>query len=154
VGSTVTLSWYAPFNGGAPTTYVIQASSTRGGTPDLANFATGSLATSFSASGVAPGTYFVRVLAANNAGVGAPTADSTLLVLGPLACSTAPSQPANLTDIVNGSTVTLGWSPSAGGAASSYMVEAGSAAGLADLANFDTGVSAATTQATAVGRGT
>lgn len=153
-GSSVTLSWYAPYTGGAATTYIIQASSTRGGPPDLANFATGNTATTLTATGVAPGTYFVRVLAANNAGVGSPTSDVTLLIIGTSSCTAPPNQPTNLVAIVNGSTVTLGWSPSSGANATSYVVEAGSASGLADLANFDTGVSTATTQANGVGRGT
>jgi hypothetical protein len=152
-GATVTLNWFPPFSGGTPTQYVIQASSTRGGPPDLANFATGNTATTFSATGVAPGTYFVRVLAANNAGVGSASSDATLLIIGTLACTAAPNPPANLVGVVSGSTVTLAWSPSTG-AATSYVVEAGSASGLANLANFDTGASTATTQATGVGVGT
>jgi hypothetical protein len=52
---------------------------------------------------------------------------------------------------VNGSTVTLTWSP-AGGNPTSYIVEAGSSAGRIDLANSDTGA-AATLTAPGVGRG-
>lgn len=153
-GPSVTLNWYPPYSGGTPTSYIIQASSTRGGPPDLANFATGNTSTTFSATGVAPGTYFVRVLAANNAGVGQASSDATLLVIGTPTCATAPNQPANLVAVVNGSTVTLAWSPSTGATATSYVVEAGSSSGLANLANFDTGAAAATTQATGVGAGT
>ena len=153
-GSTVTLSWSRPFAGGAPTTYIIQASSTAGGAPDLANFATGNTLTTITAFNVAPGTYFVRILAANNAGVGPATPDRSLIVFGlPAACTVAPGQPSNLVAIVNGSSVTLGWSPSTG-AVTSYVVEAGSAAGLANLATADTGSTAGTATFNGVGRGT
>jgi hypothetical protein len=53
---------------------------------------------------------------------------------------------------VSGSTVTLAWNASTG-SPSSYVVEAGSAAGLSDLANFDTGGTSTTLRATGVGRG-
>src|SRR5262249_19014932 len=139
VGSTVTLSWFLPSGSPAATSYIIQASSKAGGPPDLANFATGNTATSITATGVVPGTYFVRILAANNAGVGPASSEVSFIVLGTGPCTAAPSAPANLVSIVNGSTVTLGWSPSASGSPTSYVIEAGSATGLANLAVADTG---------------
>jgi hypothetical protein len=132
---------------------VIQASLTAGGPPTLANFATGNLATGLTATGVAAGTYFVRVLAANAAGVGPASSEITVIVVGPVACTAPPPPPANLVGFVTGSTVTLGWSPSTGGP-TSYVVEAGSASGLADLATADTGSTAGSATFTGVGRGT
>src|SRR5439155_15865978 len=62
-----------------PTTYVIEAGSatTRS---DLANFRTNSVALTFTAGGVANGTYYVRVRAANSAGVSAPSNEAVLTV--------------------------------------------------------------------------
>jgi hypothetical protein len=52
----------------------------------------------------------------------------------------APGAPTNLTAAVSGSTVVLNWTAPVGGdAPTSYTVQAGSANGLSDLANFDTG---------------
>jgi hypothetical protein len=74
-------------------------------------------------------------------------------VLGTVACTTPPPSPTNLVGFVTGSTVTLGWSPSTGGP-TSYIVEAGSSPGLADLATVDTGSTAGSATFTSVGRGT
>jgi hypothetical protein len=152
-GSIVTLGWYAPFSGPSPTSYVIQASSRAGGPSDLANFATGNTSTTLTATGVPPGTYFVRVLAANSAGIGAPSQESSLIVLGPIQCTAPPSAPGNLVPLITGTTVILGWSLSTG-LVTSYIVEVGSASGLVDLARVDTGSTAGTATFTTVPRGT
>ncbi|MCX6553129.1 MAG: fibronectin type III domain-containing protein [Acidobacteria bacterium] len=57
-------------------------------------------------------------------------------VLGP----TPPAPPTNLTVSVDRSNVTLNWTaPTTGSVPTSYVIEAGSAAGATDLALFDTG---------------
>ena len=77
--TTVVLSWSAPAAGCAPTTYIIQAGSTVGAS-NLANFSTGSTATTFTATGVAAGTYYVRVAAAIPGTLSAPSNEITLTV--------------------------------------------------------------------------
>jgi glucose/arabinose dehydrogenase len=54
-----------------------------------------------------------------------------------LAAAAPPSAPANLTAVVNGGTLRLSWTRSAG--AQGYRLEAGSASGLANVANIDLG---------------
>ena len=77
--TTVVLSWSAPAAGCAPTTYIIQAGSTVG-TSNLANFSTGSTATTFTATGVAAGTYYVRVAAAIPGTLSAPSNEISVTV--------------------------------------------------------------------------
>jgi FlaG/FlaF family flagellin (archaellin) len=149
-GSSVTLSWDPPAAGGPTTTYVIQAGSTLGAS-DLANAATGSAATTFTASNVGAGTYFVRVLAANGAGVGPPSNEVALSVLA--ACGGPPTPPSGLSFSVDGSTVTLAWTASAGDV-TAYILHAGSTFGASDLAVYNTGNSLTSLTATNVGAGT
>lgn len=76
-GGTVTLAWMPPGTGGSPASYVVEA----GSAPGLSNLASVPvIGTSFVASGVPRGTYYVRVRAVNAAGSGPPTADVTVVV--------------------------------------------------------------------------
>lgn len=149
--SEVTLRW-APPASGSPSSYVIEAGSTPGG-HDLASFSTGSSATAFHTSGVGRGVYYLRVRASSAAGVSAAS-NEVALVVGEAAstCGEAPSAPGRLAASVAGSTVTLVWG-AASGQPSSYVLEAGSRAGAADLVVSDVG-SATSTTATNVGAGT
>ena len=149
-GSTVTLTWNANGNDAA-TTYVIEAGSAPG-LADLANVPT-SAVTSFSASGVGAGTYYVRVRAQNNGGMSGAS-NEAILIVGAAGCTSAPSAPGGLATAVNGSTVTLTWNaPAAGCASSSYVLQAGSSAGSSELANANVGAGTSYV-ASGVGAGT
>lgn len=133
-GNSVWLAWDAPAQGGAPGTYVVFAGRQPGGS-DIGVFSTGSAGTSF--AGSAPdGQYFVRVAAGNACGVGIAS-NEVSFVLG----SDPPQAPQDLTwSLGAGGQVALAWQPPAGGGApTAYLLEAGSRAGLTDLASTPTG---------------
>jgi predicted phage tail protein len=150
VGGDVTLRWTAT---GSASAYIIEAGSVPGAR-DLANFSTGSSATEFHASGIGAGVYYVRVRAVSSAGVSGASNEATLVVgnaPSPSACG-ALSAPGQLAASVSGSVVTLNWGAAAG-QPSSYVIEAGSRSGAADLVVTDVG-SATSLTATNVGAGT
>lgn len=151
-GNVVTLTWNAPTSGDPVVTYIIEAGSVSGAA-NLANFSTGSPATSYSASGVVASTYYMRVRAKNAAGTSAPS-NEAILVVGGAACTSAPNAPSGLTSTVSGSTVTLSWNaPSGGCAVTSYVLQAGSLPGLSNLANANIGTTATSFVAIGVGNG-
>jgi hypothetical protein len=135
-GNDVSLNWIAP-PGGAPASYVILAGSAPG-TSNLASFSTGSSATTF--AGSAPnGLYHVRVAAGSACGRG-PVSNEMVFTLGP----ERPGAPQQLQASVGaGGAVTLTWeAPATGGSPTAYLVEAGNASGLANLAMVSTGSTA------------
>ena len=76
-GTTVSLSWTPP--AGAITGYVLEA----GSAPGLANIVAGLAlgpTPSFATANVPPGTYYVRVRAANGALVSAPSSEIVVIV--------------------------------------------------------------------------
>lgn len=151
-GQTVVLQWAASSAGGAPTSYIVQAGSASG-LSNLANSGTGSSSPSLTATGVGPGTYFVRVLAQNASGVSAPSNEIVVSVSG--GCGLAPAVPTGLATSSNGSSVTITWqTPAVGCAPTVYILQAGSAPGLSNLANFSTGNASTTFSANGVGAGT
>jgi hypothetical protein len=79
-GSNVNLFWNPPVGGCPLTTYALRAGSSPGGS-NLADFGTGNTSTSFTATNVPPGTYFVRVLAGNGNGFG-PSSNEVTVVTG------------------------------------------------------------------------
>ncbi len=67
----------------------------------------------------------------------------------------APGPPSGLQAIVSGTALTLNWkAPTTGGAPTSYRIQAGSAPGGKNLADFDTRKTATTFRAPKVGKGT
>lgn len=133
-GSTVTLTWTPPASGPTPTSYVVVAGTHSGGS-NVATVITQSAAPILVASSVPNGTYFTRVFSVSAAALTSVQSNEVQFTVG-TSCS-ALSPPASITTGVSSRTVTVSWSPPPG--AVSYIVEAGSATGLADLFNGNVG---------------
>jgi hypothetical protein len=147
------LQWAAPTSY-ATASYVLEAGSASGQL-NLAYWDTGNPLTTYTASPVPPGTYFVRLRAHGVNGAISAASNEVIVNVGggPPVCSGATLPPPVLGFVVDGSTVTLNWQMSGGGA-SSYVVEAGSSPGAANLLTFDTQSSATSYTASGVASGT
>ena len=136
-GHTVTLTWQGPATGTVPLGYILEAALSPGG-PAIAFFAVEG--TSMIATSVPTGVFYVRVRAADAEGVGAASNEVVVAVPGGPACGTPPSAPGTLARTVVGNQVTLNWSASpAGCPATGFVVQAGSAPGLSNLAVINVG---------------
>ncbi|HTM33142.1 MAG TPA: M12 family metallo-peptidase [Vicinamibacterales bacterium] len=132
-GGVITLSWAPPVSGGAVSNYIVQAGTASG----AANLFNGGVGAVTAVSGaVAPGAYFLRVLAQGAGGTSIPSNETSVSV-GP-ACTT-PSAPV-LTGSRSGNVVTIDWSTPPGGPVTGYTVIAGSAAGASNLFNGSVGL--------------
>jgi hypothetical protein len=128
-GSSVAIQW-SPDTGSPPTSYFLDV----GSSPAASNLGTfPSAAPSLSVSRVPDGRYYLRVRAANEAGVSAPSAETVLTV----GCA-PPLPPMMLAPMVNGTSVTLAWQTSATTGVS-YTVIAGSTSGASNLAQVPVG---------------
>ncbi|MCC6991180.1 MAG: fibronectin type III domain-containing protein [Acidobacteria bacterium] len=135
-GSTLTLSWTAPASG-TPTSYIVEASSTAGGPPNLAVYDTGNTQTSLVVPGVANGIYYLRVRAVDASGPG-PVSNEVQVIVGSAAL--CPSEPrAFAVSAQSGSTATLTWQTPLTGTVASYVIQAGTAPGAADIGTVDLG---------------
>ena len=128
-GNSVSVAWdpvFADATNGAASSYVLQVGSAAGAA-DLFNASVGAAT---SASGIVfDGAYYWRVIALNTAGASGPSSESLFTV----GC-VAPSPPQHFTFSVTGRIVSLAWQPPAVSSGPvSYIVEAGSAPGLANL---------------------
>ena len=128
-GSTVTVTWQSGGTVTAGQVYWLQAGSAPGAS-NLGAFPT--TATSVVASGVPDGQYWLRVVAANAAGASGPSNE----VVARVGCGAAMVPPTGLTAEASGANVVITWQPLPG--ASAYLLEAGSAPGLADIATLPT----------------
>lgn len=143
-GLTVALSWTA-----APgaLSYQLEAGSSALAA-NLAVFTVGNV-TSLLAPAPA-GRYFVRVRAVTAAGLSGPSNEVTFVLAPPGACTSPPPAPGGHTAQVAGLNVALSWGGAAG--ATSYVLEAGSASGLANLFNANVGAATALASAAPAGR--
>jgi len=147
-GTSVTLTWSQPGAGSPVSSYTVEA----GSSPGLANLArlvTGA-ATSFFVAGVPAGTYYVRVRATNAAGTSDPSNEIAVVVAS--GC-VVPSPPTLVLLSNSGGAVSLSWTLPAG-APTSYVLQAGSAPGLANLANVNLGNASRTFNTNGVPSGT
>jgi hypothetical protein len=139
-GSTVSLSWTAV---ASATSYVVDA----GSAPGAANVYSGNVgaATQLSAA-VNSGTYYVRIRAANAAGLGPASNEVAVTVTS---TCTPPEVVNRLSVRVDGAQVMLSWAPPAG--ATGYVLDVGTRAGFSDLGRFEVTAPALTTAAPAGG---
>ncbi|MCA1585050.1 MAG: S8 family serine peptidase [Acidobacteria bacterium] len=116
-GNNVSLTWQPP-TAGTVTGYVVEA----GSAPGIANLASFPIGNTLSfATGAANGSYYVRVRAQSSVGPGAASNELLVQVGG----GSVPGAPTNLQAALNGSNVSLSWSPPmAGGPPPGYRVEA------------------------------
>jgi hypothetical protein len=129
-GNHVTLSWNpVTSDDPAATSYTLQV----GSASRLSNVFAQNVGTTTTVSGAVPsGTYFWRVIAANNAGQSPPSEESTFSAGS---CAT-PGAPQDFNFSLAGRVVTLTWTPPAAGTDPfTYILEAGSSSGLANLFN-------------------
>jgi len=135
----LTMTWLQPPRGGPATGYIVEAGSATG----LTNIGSVTVpGRSLTFANVPPGFYFLRVRATNAGGASAPSPE-VMIVVGGVAAP--PNAPNFTSHTVSGSTVTLNWTAPVGGTpATSYIIEAGSAPGLSNLAVANTGSTATT----------
>jgi len=125
---TVSLAWGASVGGCGATGYTVRAGVAPGQTTQV-SLPVGT-ATSFQAA-APPGTYYVAVSAENAFG-SSTLSNEVQLVVTP-SC-TLPGAPLGFSASSSGTNALLSWSPpSTGGAATGYVLEAGTASGLANL---------------------
>jgi hypothetical protein len=113
VGGVVSLTWNGPTV--SPTTYVIEAGSLPGIT-NLANSDLGGPGTSMTTTGVAPGTYYVRVRARNACGISAPSNEIVVVVRPATPFPTQPPPPPPTCTVTLSPTGYSGGGSDAGGA--------------------------------------
>lgn len=132
VGPRATLRWSESATGGVPSTYLLSVGTAPGAANLLANVSLGNV--NAVSGDLPPGTYYVRLQGANVVGVG-PASETSFQVGG----GYRPGPPTNLRARWQGSTVVLSWSPPAGEAITSYVLEAGTAAGASNVGAVNVG---------------
>ena len=128
-GTAASLQWTENPLGPVIAGYQMRAGSAAG-LSDLAVVPLAAGARTFAAS-AAPGTYFVRIVAVNAAGV-SEASNEAILTLGPGVC-TIPAAPAGLVAGAAPSVLSVRWNAALAGAIpTAYLLQAGSVSGAAD----------------------
>jgi hypothetical protein len=132
-GNRLTLTWDPPATGPSLQHYHLDVGR-NSGEANIVSIPLPTLNRTFTHDGVPSGIYFVRVRAVNAAGPG-DASNEVLVNVGNLPMP--PGAPRLLSSTVTGSTVALMWQPPADGEApTTYVIEAGSWHGLANLATL------------------
>lgn len=138
-GTTAVFTWSAPASGGAPTGYTLVAGTSPGFATPLVSMPLPASPRSATVSSIPPGTYYVRIVAQNAGGASAASNEVPVTVAG----ATTPGAPTLNVPTVSGNSVTVSWSPGAGGAPTSYTLTATATPGGVPIATVPlTGVSA------------
>ncbi|MCC7031340.1 MAG: hypothetical protein IT179_00730 [Acidobacteria bacterium] len=132
-GAGVTLTWSLPAGPPAWTGVRVEVGRTEGAS-DVATFALTADATSIS-GGVPPGTYFARVRTTGPRSTSHSTEDVSFTVGPP----DVPAPALDATAVTEGTALTFRWRPPSTGAPPAYVLEAGTAEGLSDVAQLPLG---------------
>lgn len=134
-GSSVTVGWTAALTGSAPSSFVVEAGTAPGTTtlPTVSVPAPAAQATLDLPAGI----YYVRVRSVNAVGASAPSPEVTVTAVEP---GPIPGPPGMFSARTAGTTVIFTWTaPTLGEPPTHYVLEAGSAPGLSNLASIGTG---------------
>jgi hypothetical protein len=151
-----TLAWGPPLDGGAASNYIVEGGSAPGRSDRFRVVVDGGTSSGpIQTSTTDQTATYVRVRALNQAGAGVA---STELVFNPVrvsltVCWSPPNAPQGFATTVEGSSVNLSWN-APNSFVDSYAIEAGSAPGLANLANFMTDNRSTSLRAPGVAAGT
>lgn len=118
-GTTALLSWTPAATGGAVSNYLLLAGTTPGFVMPMARLMLPGVPGA-TIPGIPPGTYYVRVVASNAGGTSGPSNEIVVMVSAP----SLPGAPTLNAAVVSGNTVSLSWTPGAGGAPTSYILRA------------------------------
>jgi hypothetical protein len=129
-GNHVTFSWTLPA-GTPPWTGLRVDVGRREGTSDLASIALPADATSLSGN-VPAGAYFARVRTTGATSESLPTSDVSFATGPPH----VPAPPLDPMAVAEGTMLTFKWRPPSTGAVAGYLLEAGTAEGLSDVASL------------------
>lgn len=127
-GTTLTFTWAPATTGSTPTSYTVHVGTAPGATTLPVQTTAG---TSLSVPITTGGTYFARVRAVNSYGTSVASPEVSVSVATP---NPRPGAPTGLTASFAGRTISIGWTaPTTGEPVTSYLLEVGSAPGLANI---------------------
>ncbi len=127
-GSTLTLTWTPATTGSAPTSFTVHIGNAPGATTLPVQTTAG---TSLSVPITVGGTYFARVRAVNTYGTSVASPEVSVSIVPP---DPRPGAPTGLTASFSGRTISIAWAaPATGDPVTNYVLEVGSAPGLANL---------------------